>query len=182
MFSRRGDFDRPTAGQKHLVGETSPPDLAVRSIRPAPDTNSDPDNYAIFELMAPFRGLVYILADGLDEEFDSFTAYMELKATGQGSVDECWARVFTNEMQLRHIRNFAELAKIALVMPIGSVENERQFSLTNYTKNESRNRMGPEVLNAICRIKRSSYSVDLFPYRETIRGWKETRPRRGLNH
>ena len=53
-------------------------------------------------------------------------------------MDECWTRVFTTETQLWHIWNFAELAKVALVMCLsGSVENEKQFSLMKYTKNES---------------------------------------------
>ena len=124
--------------------------------------------------------MLYYIADGLDEEFDSFVAFMELKSTGQSSAEECWARVFTNEAQLQHIRNFADLAKIALVTPIGSVENERSFSLMNYVKNERRNRMGCEVLNAICRIKRSGYTIKSFPYEETIKVWKNVRPRRGL--
>jgi hypothetical protein len=104
---------------------------------------------------------------------------MELKSTGQSSADECWARVFKSETQLHHIRSFAELAKIALTTPTGSVENERSFSLMNYVKNERRNKLGPEALNAICRIKRSGYTIKDFPYEETIRVWKETRPRRG---
>ena len=101
-------------------------------------------------------------------------------AQHQSSADVCWARVFTSETQLQHIRNFADLAKIALTTPTGSVENEGSFSLMNYVNNERRNRMGPEVLNAICRIKRSGYTIKVFPYEETIRVWKESRPRRGL--
>jgi hypothetical protein len=65
--------------------------------------------------------------------------------------------------------------------PITSVENERQFSLMNLVKNKFRNRMGEKLLNAICRIKRCSYTVENFPFGEAQKNWARQKSRRGAS-
>jgi hypothetical protein len=47
--------------------------------------------------------------------------------------------------------NIAKVVKMILVMPHGSVENERQFSNMNIIKDEGRSRLGQIHLNAAAR-------------------------------
>jgi len=60
------------------------------------------------------------------------------------------------------------VAAIELNFPMTSVENDRQFSLMNIVKCESSNRLGEGLLNAPCRIKRSKYTVEYYPYHKAV--------------
>lgn len=59
--------------------------------------------------------------------------------------------------------NIAEVVQMILVMPHGSVENERQFSNMNYIKDEGRSRLGQIHLNAAARV-RSERNMILVPF------------------
>ena len=61
-----------------------------------------------------------------------------------------------------------------------SVENERQFNSMNLIKDSGRNRLGPTILNALCRIKRSGYTSQTCPYGEAIKLWQKQKNRRGV--
>ena len=66
-----------------------------------------------------------------------------------------WARAIANPASSRHLSEYIKLAKSMLTSPATSVENKRQFSLMKLLKsyiNLHRNRMGPQLLNGLCRI------------------------------
>lgn len=113
-------------------------------------------------------------------EWDAVLGALQLRA-GKKSMDEYWGLVLRTPAMIQHIPQFAQLAKIAKTFPITSVENERQFSQMNAVKNKSRNKMGEGLLNALCRIKRSSYTVENFPYAEAQKEWAKQKSRRGVN-
>ena len=117
---------------------------------------------------------------GLQLEWDTVLPALIARA-GTRSMGDFWGLVLRTPAQLQHMPQFAQLAQIALTFPITSVENERQFSLMNLVKNKFRNRMGEKLLNAICRIKRCSYTVENFPYREAQKEWATQKNRRGTS-
>ena len=102
------------------------------------------------------------------------------------SAAELWAAVFTGLTQSEYMPCITTLTSIAMVFPIGSVENERVFSMMNFLKDDWRNRMGPELLmrsmrliNALCWIKFSGYTVKSFPYEAALAVWNKAKRRRG---
>lgn len=119
-------------------------------------------------------------AASLDLQYDSMIAAVSARA-GKKSMEDFWAQVFSRLHVRQHIPDFAALAQIALSFPLTSVENERQFSLMNLVKNARRNRLGPPALNALCRIKRSSYTVETMPYDEVYKTWLGKKVRRNVN-
>ena len=62
---------------------------------------------------------------------------------------------------------------------MGSVENERTFSVMKFIKDDRRNRLGPEHLNCCVRMKRSRFTLDTFPMEAALSVWCELKERRG---
>ena len=122
-------------------------------------------------------------AAAMDLQFDSFEVRMKARArlSAAETTETCWAAAMENPSIGRHISSYCELAKIMITFPATSVENERHFSLMNLLKSPLRNRMGPELLNALCRIKRSQYGVRCFPYQACLGVWKKEKQRRGID-
>lgn len=104
-------------------------------------------------------------------QFDSFFSRMESAAKHGQSTRDAWKGIFTSPAVSKHMQAYCVLAKIMLCTPVTSVENERQFSLMKLLKDERRNRMGPELLNCLSRVKRSPYSVTTFPYQAWMKEW-----------
>ncbi len=104
-------------------------------------------------------------------QFESLYTRMESAAKHGQSTKDAWEAIFTSPAVSKHMPAYCTLAKIMLCVPVTSVENERQFSLMKLLKNEKRNRMGPELLNCLSRVKRSPYTVKTFPYQSWLREW-----------
>ena len=92
-----------------------------------------------------------------------------------------WARAIANPASSRHLSEYIKLAKFMLSSPATSVENERQFSLMKLLKSTTRNRMGPQLLNGLCRIQRSGYSLLDFPFEESLKVWLAEASRRAVD-
>ena len=91
---------------------------------------------------------------------------------GRGdSTAECWKKAITIECIKKHLRSYCKLVKVSLVLP-SSVENERHFSLMKLLKDATGNRMGTQLLNALCIVQRSEFSEQKDPFREALKVWK----------
>ena len=121
----------------------------------------------------------YIDRGALYQQFDTFSHSIKLRA-GKQTMTDYWSKVLTNPRQSKPMEAFATLARIALSFPIGSVENERSFSMMNTIKTAKRSRVGSDTLNCLCRIKRCSYTIDTFPYNAAVQKWKVQKDRRGV--
>ncbi|BDA46927.1 hypothetical protein COCOBI_09-3800 [Coccomyxa sp. Obi] len=55
--------------------------------------------------------------------------------------------------------------------PTGSVENERSFSDMNYLKDDKRNCLGEQHLNASMRGWRCRFTIENFPYEVALALW-----------
>ena len=72
-------------------------------------------------------------------------------------------QILSNPMVAQTIEACCTLAKIMLIIPVGSVENERQFSAMNFIIYARRNVLKEQHLNASCRIRRSGFTVGSRP-------------------
>lgn len=118
-------------------------------------------------------------AGQLDVEYDTMRSALQRRA-GSKTLEEFWGTALTNDALRQHMPGFTQLAKIAMCFPVTSVENERQFSLMNLIKTPARNRTQQRILNALCRIKRSSYTTETFPYEQAVKQWLSDKNRRGV--
>lgn len=65
-----------------------------------------------------------------------------------------------------------------LVIPIGSMENERVFYAMNYIKDKKCNCIGPKHLNVCVRVKQLSYTMHSFPHLVALAKWEAAKERR----
>lgn len=89
------------------------------------------------------------------------------------TTEAFWERTFVSAAHI-HMPNFALLARIMMSLQSTSVENERTFSLMNLLKSALRNRMEQELLQNLCRIQRSHYTPQTFPYDKMHKAWMST--------
>lgn len=99
-------------------------------------------------------------------------AYKRLRA------GEFWATQLTHELLVQTFSAVAILVQIMLLIPIGSVENERCFSLMNLLKNELRNRLDENHLNCAVRVKRCRFGLSTFPVDAALSHWNQQDQRR----
>jgi hypothetical protein len=69
------------------------------------------------------------------------------------------------------LSEFVQLFKISLVFPIGSVDNERRFSLMNLIYDSLRNRLQTDHVNTCVRIASSSHTYKTFDNQASHHSW-----------
>ena len=66
------------------------------------------------------------------------------------------------------------LVMISLVIAVSSAEDERTFSTLKFIKNEARNRLKGDHLNACVRLfSQDFYTVESFPYTKALEAWRK---------
>ena len=73
--------------------------------------------------------------------------------------------------------DFANLARLALIIPVSSAPCERGFSVQNALKTKVRNRLNPERLNRLMFIKLVGPDVDQFDFPVAARLFENMKPR-----
>lgn len=116
----------------------------------------------------------------LDEQLESFTKIMKRLCNSTNTVSELWSSI-TNTSDERKVTEYAKLARLYATLPSGSVDNERGFSIMNLLKNNLRNRLGTDHLNASTRNLRSSYTYLTFPYDKIYTEFVARKERRNMN-
>lgn len=74
--------------------------------------------------------------------------------------DEAWLFVEQSKILSEDLSEWLKAARLALCIPIGSVENERRFHLMNLVRTELRNRLKTDHLNMCVRVAASGKGVD----------------------
>lgn len=79
---------------------------------------------------------------------------------------------FLNEMGIKWTEGTQELIHTILVLPIGSAEAERGFSIMNHVKSDRRNRLSPKVLEDIMRVRMNTNDdIEKFAARKYAQQW-----------
>lgn len=87
---------------------------------------------------------------------------------------EAWLGLEANSVLIEDISEWYRLACLALTIPIGSVENERRFSLKNLVHTDLRNRLGNKHLNTCVRISAvgsEKEALASFPFEKAFMHW-----------
>jgi len=128
------------------------------------------------DLPAPLDGTK--LQEQADDAYRLLTQANALKTK---TTAEFWHSVRSN-VDLRHkLSAFVTLADIALVQVPGSVEEERLFSKLNFIKDERRNRLDEEHLNACLMLAtQRMFEFEQFPFMTAITKWSDAKKRRSM--
>lgn len=90
------------------------------------------------------------------------------------TTPQFWAQLFSrsgNVQRRQQLSAFIALFKISAVFPIGSIENERRFSLMNLIHTTLRNRLLTPHLNTCMRIAASEHTWGTFDVQAAHRAW-----------
>ena len=116
-------------------------------------------------------------------QFDNLAILMKPKegdCSEEGTTKEFWRELLQNKLIADDLSEFLELAEIMLVLPVGSVANERAFSLMNLLKSDLRNRLQAPHLNAALRATRSEHSLRTLPVAGILKEFRASKDRRML--
>ena len=113
----------------------------------------------------------YIDEESLDFQFDGFCDFMVSRvgyyssgADSAAGTKLLWQDALLRNVTKTRLSEYCKLAHVLLCLPVGSVENERAFSLMNLVKSPVRNKLQEEHLNVCCRLKRSAHTLQSFPF------------------
>lgn len=93
------------------------------------------------------------------------------EAAKEVTATTLWKKLSQGPHLLAQISEYAKLAKLVLVMIIGSVEDERTFSRLDYIKNKKRNSLDKHLDICVRAFEQNFYDLGTFPFNEAINAW-----------
>ena len=91
---------------------------------------------------------------------------------------DIWERIFTNEETVKECDNILHVIKIFLITPFSNGKLERMFSRMLRVKNDWRNKLGRDQLEALLRISEEGPSIENFNPDIAIESWYNEKVRR----
>lgn len=113
----------------------------------------------------------------LKAQAPSFISHMQGLQEGITS-SILWSRVASSDVLSARYSEWLIVARISLLVPIGSVENEREFSLLNLLKSDRRNRLAGDNLNACMSIATIPAGLTGFDFEQAYSHWFSSKNRR----
>jgi hypothetical protein len=69
------------------------------------------------------------------------------------------------------LSEYIKVAELAVVMVLGSVQDERTFSTLTFMKNKLRNRLTTHLELVVSMKMQNFYTLDNFPYGDAYDSW-----------
>jgi hypothetical protein len=85
-----------------------------------------------------------------------------------------WRVVDTSSMLRHGLSEYLKLAEIATVLVLGSVEDERTFSILSFMKDKLRNRLQAHLPLVVSMHGQSFYDINTFSYDLAYSDWKKS--------
>lgn len=82
-----------------------------------------------------------------------------------------WRTLCANGPLAGRFPSYVKLAEIAVVMVLGSVEDERTFSSVKFLKSQLRNSLDAHLNLVVGMYSQKIFSLKNFPYEETYTQW-----------
>ena len=96
-----------------------------------------------------------------------------------GSITRLWIKLDTRSDTLKeHLSKYFKLVELCQTMILGSIEDERIFSLVSFLKSKLRNRLDNNLVSC-ARLYISNYDINKFPYERALALWTSICSRRG---
>jgi hypothetical protein len=90
-----------------------------------------------------------------------------------------WIKLSASNYFSGYMSEWFKVAKLAVVTVIGSVEDERTFSILSWMKSKVRNRLNAHLDCTIRLYSQPWWTVKTFPYEAAIAHWEHEKNRRG---
>jgi hypothetical protein len=82
-----------------------------------------------------------------------------------------WAQLVANVIVAQKLFQFFKLVEIAIVMVVGSVEDERTFSIVNIMKSKLWNCLTTHLNLVVWMYAQFFYKLETFPFYTIIKEW-----------
>jgi hypothetical protein len=92
-----------------------------------------------------------------------------------------WQQLGANTILLAGFPEYFKLAEIAIVLVLGSVEDERTFSTLGFVKSKVRNKLIDHLALCVQMYTQKFWNLQTFPFNEAIGEWMSIKPRYGLD-
>ena len=96
-------------------------------------------------------------------------------------VSKVWIRIGQNALMLNCLSEFIKLAKIAMCVVLGSVEDEQTFSTLSFMKSKLRNRLTGHIDTCVKLFSQEFFTIETFPVSKAITSWREERSHWGID-
>jgi hypothetical protein len=88
-------------------------------------------------------------------------------------LTKLWRIIDASSMLCHGFSKYLKLAEIAIVLVLGSMEDERTFSTLSFMKDRVRNRLETHLPMVVTMHSQSFYDIDSFPYGLAYSEWKK---------
>jgi hypothetical protein len=88
-------------------------------------------------------------------------------------LTKLWRIIDANSMLQHNLSEQCKLAEIAIVLVLGSVEDERTFSTLSFMKDKLRNRVHTHLPLVVGMHSQSFFDIKNFPYDQAYSDWKK---------
>jgi hypothetical protein len=92
-------------------------------------------------------------------------------------VTRMWRSVEANTFLRHSLSEYIKVAELAVVMVLGSVQDERTFSTLTFMKNKLRNRLTTHLELVVGMKMQNFYTLDNFPYGDAYDSWAAEKKR-----
>jgi hypothetical protein len=88
-------------------------------------------------------------------------------------VTRMWRCIEANSFLRHSLSEYVKVAKIAIVIVLGSVQDERTFSTLTFMKNKLRNRLTTNLAMVVGMKSQSFFTLNDFPYDAAYESWRD---------
>jgi hypothetical protein len=88
-------------------------------------------------------------------------------------VTRMWRSIEANSFLRHSLNEYIKVAEIAIVMVLGSVQDERTFSMLMFMKNKLRNRLTTNLAMVVGMKSQSFFTLNDFPYDAAYESWRD---------
>jgi hypothetical protein len=88
-------------------------------------------------------------------------------------VTRMWRSIEANSFLRHSLNEYIKVAEIAIVMVLGSVQDERTFSMLMFMKNKLRNRLTTNLAMVVGMKSQSFFILNDFPYDTAYESWRD---------
>ena len=90
-------------------------------------------------------------------------------------LTKLWQSLGSNALLIHSFPEYFKLAKMAMTIVLGSVEDERAFSIVGFVKGKLRSKLGDHLPLSVQMFTHKFFSLKNFPYIEVVQIWKDNK-------
>jgi len=93
-----------------------------------------------------------------------------------------WIKIASNTLLHHRLIEYFTLAKVAMVMVLGSMEDKHCFSILSFMKSKLWNELTTHLNLVVQMFAQNDYTLDTFPFGVVIKDWVNNRVRYAIDY